>query len=54
MRSRTLVLAAAGYSESGGGVNVSHSRRGFAPRPPDAGVLRITAGGATVELDLQP
>jgi hypothetical protein len=47
-----------GYFESGGGggggVRVSHSSRGFAPAPPpDARVLRITADGATVELDLQ-
>ena len=47
-----------GYFESGGGggggVHVFHSSRGFAPAPPpDARVLRITAGGATVELDLQ-
>jgi hypothetical protein len=46
------------YFESGGGggggVHVSHSSRGFAPAPPpDARVLRITAGGATAELDLQ-
>jgi hypothetical protein len=45
------------YFESGGGggggVRVSHSSRGFAPAPPpDARVLRITAGDATVELDL--
>jgi len=45
------------YFESGGGggggVAVSHSSRGFAPAPPpDARVLRITAGGTTVELDL--
>jgi hypothetical protein len=48
-----------GYFESGGGggggVRVSHSSRGFAPAPPPAArVLRITTGGATVELDLQP
>ncbi|HWI94528.1 MAG TPA: hypothetical protein VNS60_00515 [Solirubrobacterales bacterium] len=47
------------YFESGGGggggVRVSHSSRGFAPAPPpDAHVLRITAGGATVELALRP
>jgi hypothetical protein len=47
------------YFESGGGcgggVRVSHSSRGFAPAPPpNARVLRITAGGAPVELDLQP
>jgi hypothetical protein len=46
------------YFESGGGggggVRVSHSSRGFAPAPPpDAHVLRITADGETVELDLQ-
>lgn len=45
------------YVESGGGggggLRVFHSSRGFAPAPPpDARVLRITAGGATVELDL--
>jgi hypothetical protein len=45
------------YFESGGGggggVAVSHSSRGFTPPPaPDARVLRITAGGTTVELDL--
>lgn len=45
------------YFESGGGggggVAVSHSSRGFAPAPPpEARVLRITAGGTTVELDL--
>jgi hypothetical protein len=40
---------------SGGGVRVSHSSRGFSPAPPpDARVLRITAGGATVELALRP
>lgn len=39
----------------GGGVAVSHSSRGFAPAPPrDARVLRVTAGGATVEVDLVP
>jgi hypothetical protein len=45
-----------GYFESGGGgVRVSHASRGFAPAPPcDARILRITAGGATVELDLEP
>jgi len=47
------------YFESGGGcgggVRVSHSSRGFAPAPPpNARILRITAGGAPVELDLQP
>lgn len=47
------------YFESGGGggggVRVSHASRGFAPAPPlDARVLRITAGGATVELGLHP
>lgn len=47
------------YFESGrggrGGARVFHSSRGFAPAPPpDARVLRITAGGAAVELDLQP
>jgi hypothetical protein len=37
----------------GGGVAVSHSSRGFAPAPSTgARVLRITAGGTTVELDL--
>jgi hypothetical protein len=46
------------YFESGGGgeggVRVSHSSRGFAPAPPpDARVLRITAGDATVEFGLQ-
>lgn len=46
------------YFESGGGggggVRVSHASRGFAPAPPpNARVLRITAGGATVELGLQ-
>jgi len=47
------------YFESGGGcgggVRVSHSSRGFVPAPPpNARVLHITAGGASVELDLQP
>lgn len=46
------------YFESGGGgggVRVSHSSRGFAPAPPpNARALVITAGGATVELDLRP
>jgi hypothetical protein len=47
------------YFESGGGggggVRVSHSSRGFAPAPPpNAHTLLLTAGGATVELDLQP
>jgi len=47
------------YFPSGGGgergVRVSHSSRGFAPAPPAAArVLRITAGGATFELDLRP
>ncbi len=47
------------YFESGGGgsggVRVSHSSRGFAPAPPaDARLLRISAGDATVELDLVP
>jgi hypothetical protein len=47
------------YFESGGGggggVRVFHSSRGFAPAPPpNARALLITAGGATVELDLQP
>lgn len=46
------------YFESGGGggggVRVFHSSRGFAPAPPpDARVLRITTGGATVELNLR-
>jgi hypothetical protein len=45
------------YFESGGGggggVRVSHSSRGFAPAPPpDARLLRVIAGGRTVELDL--
>ena len=45
------------YFESGGGggggVRVSHSSRGFAPAPPpEARVLRVTAGAETVELDL--
>jgi hypothetical protein len=39
----------------GGGVRVSHSSRGFAPAPPpSARLLRITASGETVELDLAP
>lgn len=39
----------------GGGVAVSHSSRGFAPAPPpEARVLRITAGGTTIELELNP
>jgi hypothetical protein len=39
----------------GGGVRVSHSSTGFAPAPPpEARVLRVTAGGPTVELDLRP
>lgn len=39
---------------SGGGVRVFHSSRGFTPAPPPgARVLRVTAGGATVELDLR-
>ncbi len=47
------------YFESGGGggggVRVFHSSCGFAPAPPpSARALLITAGGATVELDLQP
>jgi hypothetical protein len=46
------------YFESGGGggggLRVFHSSRGFAPAPPpDARVLRIAAGGATVEIELQ-
>jgi hypothetical protein len=45
------------YFESGGGggggLRVFHSCVGFAPAPPpDARVLRVTAGGSTVELDL--
>jgi hypothetical protein len=47
------------YFESGGGggggLRVFHSSRGFAPAPPpDARVLRIAGGGATVEIELQP
>lgn len=47
------------YFESGGGggggARVFHSSRGFAPAPPsNARVLRIAAGDAPVELDLQP
>lgn len=39
----------------GGGVRVSHSSIGFAPTPPrDARLLRISANGETVELDLRP
>jgi len=39
----------------GGGVRVSHSSFGFAPAPPpDARLLRISANGETVELDLRP
>jgi hypothetical protein len=37
----------------GGGVCVSHSSRGFAPAPPpEARVLRVTAGAEIVEFDL--
>jgi hypothetical protein len=46
------------YFESGGGraggVQVSHASLGFAPAPPAAArALRITTGGATVELPLR-
>jgi hypothetical protein len=42
-----------GGGGGGGGVRVSRSSRGFAPAPPpEASVLRVTAAGATVELDL--
>ncbi len=42
-------------SGGGGGVRVSHSSRGFAPAPPpDARLLRLSAGGETVELDPGP
>jgi hypothetical protein len=38
----------------GGGIRVSHSSIGFAPAPPpEARVLRITAGGTTTEVDLR-
>lgn len=38
----------------GGGVRVSHSSLGFAPAPPpEARLLRISAGGEAVELDLR-
>jgi hypothetical protein len=37
----------------GGGVRVSHSSQGFAPAPPpEAGLLRVTVNGETVDLDL--
>jgi len=42
-------------SGGGAGVRVSHSSRGFAPAPPpDARLLRLSAGGETVELDPGP
>lgn len=39
----------------GGGVRVAHSSLGFAPAPPpDARILHIVTGDASVDLDLEP